>query len=347
MMTLQAGAFNDNVRFSPGGELLAAATGGGTVALWDMTTGARSGEPFVAYSEVVSGPNVGGIDIAFSPDGRTLATSGAGQAVDLWEAGTHRRVRPALAVPSPDRVAGSPRCFCAVAFSPDGRLLAAGASDGTIALIDVRTWTIRRRLPAHRPGSPGGAIALAFTPRGSRVVSSAQGSVVIDDVATGRRTLLATPPGAEPGGLAFSRDGTRLAIGGGESQLVDTETWRTILTVGGASRSQLGSVALRFDGKLLATGTYGSASLWDLATGDPVGEPLATWGSPLPTLGLAFSPDGTRLATGDFGGNVLLWDIRPDAWARKACALAGGNLTRSEWNQSLPGISYRATCPRP
>ena len=77
----------------------------------------------------------------------------------------------------------------------------------------------------------------------------------------------------------------------------------------------------------------------DLATGDPLGEPLVT-GSQLQTLGLDFSPDGTRLATGDFGGNVLLWDIRLEAWASKACALAGGNL-RSRTSRTPP----RATTP--
>jgi WD40 repeat protein len=339
------------VRFSPDGQLLAAPEISGNVVLWDTATGKPIGQPIAAHphpiqTDLGKGNDVGTSDVAFSPDGRALATVGWGETVSLWDVATHRRLRPALPVPkSPGGIAV---CLCTVAFSPDGRMLAAGADDGTIALIDVSTWTVRRRLPAHRPGFENGnsSLQFAFRPDGSSLASSAQGSVVVDDLASNDRRVLVTPAAIDPGQLAFSQDGSRLVVGGEEAQVFDTTTWKTIHAVGGASRSDLGSIAVRGDGSLLATGTYGSASLWDTATGEPLGEPLET-GSGIQTLGLAFSPDGSRLATGDYGGRVLLWDIRPDAWTVRACALAGDNLTESEWVQYLPESSFHATCATP
>jgi hypothetical protein len=42
----------------------------------------------------------------------------------------------------------------------------------------------------------------------------------------------------------------------------------------------------------------------------------------------------------------MLWDVDPPVWRRRACAIAGRNLTREEWKLYLPeGTVYRATCP--
>jgi hypothetical protein len=41
-----------------------------------------------------------------------------------------------------------------------------------------------------------------------------------------------------------------------------------------------------------------------------------------------------------------LWEAVPAVWGRRACAVAGRNLSREEWKLYLPpGTPYRATCP--
>ena len=57
----------------------------------------------------------------------------------------------------------------------------------------------------------------------------------------------------------------------------------------------------------------------------------------LPFLGLrnAFSPDGKLLAVAGVDGCAMLWDIDPAVWRQRACAIAGRNLTREEWD-ALP-----------
>jgi hypothetical protein len=68
-----------------------------------------------------------------------------------------------------------------------------------------------------------------------------------------------------------------------------------------------------------------------------------------PSLGpfsaASVSPDGGTLVTGD-GSRMMRWNIDSDQWRTTACAVAGRNLTRAEWEQYLPkGERYRATCP--
>ena len=43
---------------------------------------------------------------------------------------------------------------------------------------------------------------------------------------------------------------------------------------------------------------------------------------------------------------IELWDLDPARWVAAACALAGRNLTREEWDTFLGGLGpYEATCP--
>jgi WD40 repeat protein len=143
-----------SLAYSPDGQTLASAGsqrmvvegnrrtfGPGEVLLWDVDTG-RAKSSFRGHEGLID-------SIAFSPDGQTLASGGydtpAGDVI-LWDVAT-RKQRARLTV----RPRGGPapaHRVCAVAFSPDYRWLAAGASDGGVVLWDVR------RLRLARPRKP-------------------------------------------------------------------------------------------------------------------------------------------------------------------------------------------------
>jgi WD40 repeat protein len=67
-------------------------------------------------------------------------------------------------------------------------------------------------------------------------------------------------------------------------------------------------VAFSSDGQTLASGSSDKTIiLWDVASGQPIGEPLA--GHTASVLSVAFSPDGQTLASGSLDTTIRLWDV--------------------------------------
>jgi hypothetical protein len=58
--------------------------------------------------------------------------------------------------------------------------------------------------------------------------------------------------------------------------------------------------------------------------------------------------DLVRSRPGEGGGarTLVRWALDPAEWVEAACAVAGRNLTRTEWERALPGTEQQATCPQ-
>ncbi|MDB5322907.1 MAG: pknB 19 [Phycisphaerales bacterium] len=285
-----------SVAFSPNGLRLAAAGADGTVKIYDSKTGQL----------ILSIPNahVGWTHcVTFHPSGNFVASAGADKLFRVWDLTDHGRE----VFKRPCDTALHVGTAYAVAFSPDGDRIAAGA-DGMLNLWDWRKGQLLHAFPYGEPRPP----TVAFSPDGRRLASGTwRGIIKIWDTEKGGE-LLSLPEDHNPiTALAFSPDGTRLAQSGyGRTVNVwSTTTGKIILSM--PHTGFIACVAYSPDGEHIASGGEDkTVRLWDAQTGREV---LGLRGHLDPCLCVTFSPDpdGHRLASAGADGTIRIWDATP------------------------------------
>ena len=257
--------------------------------------------------------------VAFSPDGRTVASIQWGGRVQLWDPETGR-VRRTLPGSHDPRITGPLSLgVSALAFSPDGRTLAAQGPDLGVAIFEVDSGRLLFRAEAvpEGPDPPVAVTALAFSPDGSMLVAgTAEFDLRVWDARDGR--LLRNLRRAHGGAIAdveFSPDGRTLASAGNDGLILLRDA-RGLVQGGGEGEGEpvvisahvgpVRELAYSPDGSTLASsGADGTVRLWD-----PVERSeLACLRPDCPeVLALAFSPDGSTLASSGINHEVTLWD---------------------------------------
>lgn len=242
--------------------------------------------------------------LAFAPDGRTLVTGASQGQVRLWDVSGGAEQTP---VDLDHALRDDVR---AVAFSRDGRLLAAGGDNPP--LTRVWDWTERKEL-ASLPGHRTWIESLAFSKDArTLVVAGAHGQqssqIRLWDVE--RRQMRAVLDG-HAGGVwcvAFSPDGQTLASTGrdGVIKLWDfsREQVRQLLL---GHASEVYALAFSPDGsQLVSSSRDKTVKLWDTATGHELRSLL---GHSREIRAVAFAPDGRTIASGSQDGTVRLWRV--------------------------------------
>ena len=190
-----------------------------------------------------------------------------------------------------------------VAFSPDGRTVAATTQSGPVYLFDAMTG-VPRILRGHQDQT----LSVAFSPDGQLLATASLDKTVriwSVELGTPKRVLTGHQGGVQ--GVSFSPDGHRVAAGGadGTVRLWNVDSGEPVRTLEG-HQGAVRAVSFSPDGTLLASGGADrSARLWDLGSGK---TRAVLHGHERDIYGVAFSKDGRLLATGGLDGTVRIWD---------------------------------------
>jgi RNA polymerase sigma factor (sigma-70 family) len=242
----------------------------------------------------------------FSTDGKHIATTERENAVRVYETATGRRIHSwALKLTNPYE-----NYTCAVAFAPNGKTLAVGATDNLVHLWDLETGRELTPLRGHSWYVTG----LAFDPKGQWLYSTGwDGSIRRWDTTTWREKLVT--PDTATGAVARSPAGPIVVWegDGGVLHVGDATTGKKHRTLTG-NPAGFSDLAFSPDGSILAAGGNDlSVQLWDMAAG----KLLRQWSWPKGkdphtcVERLAFTSDGKILATVSFRSNeVVLWDVK-------------------------------------
>lgn len=262
--------------------------------------------------------NVQGFDwmpkLVFSPDFKTYTTHFNDHTLILWDANTGKQV---------NTLADHTAQIWDTAFSPDGRLLASSDDNGIIILWDATSGQKLREMT--RPVLSAKTIfGIAFSPDSKTIVASTndvERTLVLFNADTGEylRTLqcdgYCSYPVFSPDGKFFAHKDTD-PYGNQNKIVIRDATGKRVSALSG-NVGRLMSIAFSPNGEMLASSNeLGSIYFWDVNSGklietfDDVSRKTGIEIGENGPFALAFSPDGSILATGYGGGSIILWDVK-------------------------------------
>jgi WD40 repeat protein len=261
-----------------------------TVRIWEVASGKQL-RSFQGHMTRVTA-------VASRGDGKQIASASEDGAVRLWDLNTtddHRALTEAT------------DSLWAVAFSPDGKRVAAAGSDLSIRVYNPETGKIEATLA----GAKSPVTSLAFFPDSNRLVAAGGDQVVVIwDVA--KQKPIKELRGHESAimSVAVSEDSKLIVSGGtlgdrtvrGFSPDGDKALWTW------TARSPVSAVAIRKGMRHVAVGLAdGSLATLDISGPTPkeTSQPIHVAG----VAGVAYSPDGLRLATVGGDGIVRVWTV--------------------------------------
>ena len=304
---------------SADGKLVAAATAD-RVTVFDVATRkpvARLVDaelPAAAGGEPRPAAHLGAVrSLAFSPDGTRLASGGM-RTVTVWKrsddeaGGGGPGWKPETRIGSVERAEPFVDRVLALAFSPDGTLLAAGGGElsvsGDVALFEVETGRLVRRIAVPHKDA---VACLAFSPDGRWLATGGDRVVGLAAVATGRQEHQFDEHNGRVLAIDWQADGSALTSVGadGQARVWKAGPWEKIEAIGLAGREAVG---IRYLGK---TGTFvvaeGDGAVRVRAAGQSGGGQPNFQGKVPRSQCLAADAAGSTIAVGGADGLLRVW----------------------------------------
>ena len=250
----------------------------------------------------------------FSPDGKHIVSAGSNRTLWLWD------VERGTSVGSIHRLEGDILCM---ACSPDGTVVAVGASDSYASLWKVSERGIGFISRLLLKGPVGD---ICFSPDGSRLlIASQDGTARVCDI-TSRRSVA---PEMKHGGWVFhaefSPDGQRVvtASNDGTGRVWDADTGRPITPPSGAISHAIAVRDACFspDGTRIATAGFNGSACLGCQHGCALTPPLYHGGS---LVRARFTSDGSHVLTVSSDSIARLWNVATVGRSAITVEFAGG-----------------------
>lgn len=245
--------------------------------------------------------------VRFSNDGKCLAT-GCNKSAQIYDAKSGNKIHSFTEDPGK----GIDLYIRSVCFSPDNRILVAGAEDKTVKIWDIGQKKLRNKLLGHNLD----IYSVDFSRDGRTIVSgSGDKKTKLWDIERGEciYTLGDEDGGPKDGvtSVAFSPDGKLVAAGSLDRvvRVWETATGAFVRRYEGHLDSVY-SIAFSPDGRSLVSGSLDKTlKLWDLSTSRSRSKCRATFTAHTDfVLSVAFSPDGKWIISGSKDHSVMFWD---------------------------------------
>ncbi|MBN9121480.1 MAG: protein kinase [Planctomycetes bacterium] len=237
--------------FSTDGTRIATASADQTAKIWDAKTGTElltlRGHKAPLYSA------------AFSPDGSRIVTASSDQTAKVWEVPSAKPEGAAKTGTELLTLRGHTDIVYSAAFSPDGSRIVTASNDGTAKVWEVPS---AKSAGAAKTGADIHTLkghdryvrSAAFSPDGSRIVTSSYRTVKVWDAKTGVEILAFKGHTGHVNSAAFSPDGSRIVTAGddGTAKLLDAKTGVEVLSLQ-AHRTTEHSASFSPDGSRIVT----------------------------------------------------------------------------------------------
>jgi WD40 repeat protein/uncharacterized caspase-like protein len=274
-----------SVAFSADGQLLASASDDKTIKLWDVVNGTQL-RSLEGHSKTVN-------LVAFSPYGKVIGSASADETIRQWDAATGKQLSSIEVTGAGSEVS--------VAFSPDWTVIAIAGADKTI-LVDVQTGKQLSSIKGTAVAfSPDGKVIASGRQIIAEDIKDFDYGIKLWDVASGKLINSLASNAYPVHSIALSRDGKLLASGSNDAiKLWDVASGMQLRSFVGYTHGVY-SVAFSPDGKVIAGGSFFTIKLWDVASGTQ----LRSLGVRGLAKSLAFSPDGKVIASSSADKTIL------------------------------------------